>query len=170
MPLIDLNGLNRFLFRVKQLIHGDGMIYTATSDDGVAYTVTVPGVTSLFAGLRITVQLSRTTASTAPTLNVNGLGAKGIRQPLTTNNIATATGVLNTWISSACPVVLTYTGSQWKTDYPRTSAAHLYGEVGIEKGGTGATNAEDALANLGGASLTYVQDEIARLEELINSK
>ena len=188
MPLIDLPGLAHFLEKVRELI-ADGLsnitgsafakktiesqvdaIYTATSDDGVAYTVNVPGVTSLYAGLRIHVKFGRTSASTTPTLNVNGLGAKGVRQPLSMNNAAVTSGALPTWLSSACPVVLIYNGSQWKTEVVRPSASNIYGQVPIANGGTGATTAEAALANLGGASLEFVQSEIARLEGLINNQ
>lgn len=143
-------------------------IYAATSTDGVAYSVTVPGITSLYAGLQITVQLNRSTASTMPTLNVNGLGAKGVRQPLSTNNVATTAGSLNAWISSACPVTLTYTGSQWKTEHYRPAASSLYGNVPVDKGGTGATTAEAARTNLGAASQADLEALIARVSALEN--
>lgn len=187
--LIDLGRLGRFLDHVKQLISESAgisgatgsqfaqkviesqadMIYTATSEDGVAYTATVPGLTSLYAGLRIQVKLSRTSASTTPTLNVNGLGAKNIRQPLTTNNAGTTSGSVATWLSSTCPVYLTYNGTMWKTEFTRPSASSLYGSTKIENGGTGADNAEDALANLGAASVEYVDQKIAELRALIDS-
>lgn len=179
--------LNRFLTKVKELIGNSGasitnavfaqksieaqadMIYDAISEDGVSYTATVPGITELYAGLRIQVRLSRTSASTGPTLNVNGLGAKGIRAPLTTNNAGTTTGVLATWLSSSCPVYLTYTGSLWKTEFVRPSATSLYGSVKVENGGTGANTAAKALENLGGASVTYVDAKIAELQAQIDA-
>lgn len=189
--IIDLERLSRFLDHVKTLISGKASknlsdvpssdfaakvtatqadtIYTATSDDGVTYTATIPGITELYAGLRITLKLSRTSASTGPKLNINGLGAKNIRQPLGSNNVATTTGSTNTWLSSGGPLTLIYTGTLWKTEHQRSSAATLYGTTKIENGGTGADNAADALENLGAASLEYVKSEIARLEELINS-
>lgn len=175
MPAIDLNGLGRFLsqfwsnFAQKFMEKQPDMIYAASSDDGVAYTATIPGVTSLYAGLKITVQLNKTSASTAPTLNVNGLGAKGIRQPLPTNSFSTTTGAIATWLNKACPITLTYTGAQWKTDFVRASAAYLYGTVDIESGGTGATTAEAARTNLGVPSVEYVDEKIAELRALIES-
>lgn len=188
MPAISLENLSRFLGKVKAYVDSKAgisgatgaefaqksieslpdTIYTATSTDGVTYTVTVPGVTELYAGLRIYVKFSRTTATTQPKLNVNGLGDKGIRQPLGTNSMSTVAGYNNTWISANCPITLTYTGTLWKTEHQRTSAANMYGTVKVESGGTGATTAADALTNLGAASLEYVQSEIARLEALIN--
>lgn len=187
--LITLSALSRFLAKVKAYVDekaGAGlsgatgsefaqktiesqqdMIYNATSTDGVAYTATIPGVTALYAGLKITVKLDKTSASTMPTLNVNGLGAKGIRQPLTANSFSTTTAASNTWLNKACPITLTYTGSQWKTDFVRPSAAYLYGSVPVSAGGTGGTTADEALTNLGAASVSYVDQKIAELRALI---
>lgn len=162
----DIAGVTGAAWAQKTMESQQDTIYAATSTDGVAYTVTVPGITSLYAGLQITVQLNRSTASTTPTLNVNGLGAKGIRQPLSTNNVATTAGSLNAWISSACPVTLIYTGSQWKTEHYRPSAASLYGSVPLDKGGTGATTAEAARANLGAASQADLEALMARVSAL----
>ena len=171
--------LSRFLDKVKDLISAGGitvaqfalkaieaqpdMIYAASSTDGVAYTVTVPGVTALYPGLKITVQLNKNSASTSPTLNLNGLGAKAIRQPLTTNSFSSTTASTASWLNKASPVTLTYNGSLWRTDFFRPSATTLYGKVAIANGGTGADNAADALANLGGASKDYVDQQIAAL-------
>ena len=188
MPFIDLTGLSRFWVKVKEYVDskvGTGLsdvsesefaqkymesqqdtIYTATSTDGVTYTVTVPGVTELYAGLKIHVKFSRSSATTMPKLNVNGLGDKGIRQPLSINNVATTPGAMNTWISSACPLVLTYTGDQWKTDVVRPSASGLYGTVPLTSGGTGATTAEAARTNLGAASQADLEALAARVAAL----
>jgi len=183
--LIDLSGLSRFLSHVKTLISTKAnkdlsdvtsttfankmvesqadKIYTAESSDGVAYTVTIPGITQLYAGLEITIKVSRLSASVTPSLNVNGLGAKGIRQPLSVNNVATAPGGLPTWLSPSSTIKLTYSGSLWKTDFVRTSASYMYGIVPIASGGTGADTAEEALTNLGAASVTYVDSQVASL-------
>ena len=171
MPLIDLSALARFLGNVKQMIderlNQPTPVYDAISEDGVAYTATVPGVTELYAGLKITVKLSRNSASTAPSLNVNNLGVKGIRQPLTMNNVATTTGTLPTWLNASVPITLTYSGTLWKVDFARPSASGLYGTAPITSGGTGANNAEAALANLGGASLDYVNEQLELLSQRI---
>lgn len=175
MGLITTARLGRFLTKLKEnlakmLIETQpDTIYDATSSDGVTYTATVPGVTSLYAGLKITVKLSRTTASTTPKLNVNGLGEKGIRQPLSNNSFATTVGASNTWLNAACPITLTYTGTLWKADFNRPSAASLYGTMEIDKGGTGADNAADALTNLGAASTAYVDAKIAELQAQIDA-
>lgn len=156
-------------FATKMLEHNANAIYTATSTDGVAYSVTVPGVTSLYAGLQITIKPGKLSASTTPTLNVNGLGAKGIRQPLSTNNVATAPGTIATWLSTNNPIRLTYSGSVWKTEFYRPSSSTLYGTMAIDKGGTGGTTAETALANLGGASLAYVNEQLTALSTRISA-
>lgn len=182
---LDRNGLARFLAKIKGLLSLKAdrnlsnvtvsdffsklmetrveSIYTAESSDGIAYTVTVPGVTKLYAGLEITVIPSRISASTIPTINVNGLGAKEIRQPLSINSVATAPSLISTWLSPNCPIRLTYTGALWKTDFGRQAGSNIYGSVPITSGGTGSTTAEGALANLGAASVTYVNEQIASL-------
>lgn len=173
--LIDINGLRRFLeqfwsaFAQKSIEKQAEMIYTAVSTDGVVYTATVPGVTELYSGLRITVKFNKTSTSIVPTLNVNGLGAKGIRQPLALNSSTTTTAAIAGWLNTTCPVILTYTGTVWKVDFARPAAQSLYGDVPIDCGGTGASTAEDALTNLGAASLTYVNQKIAELQAQIDA-
>lgn len=96
MGIINTERLGRFLNNLKDAFaelfmeSQPDMIYTAESSDGVNYTVTVPGVTSLYPGLRVMVKFNRNSASTTPKLNINNLGAKNIRQALSTNNSATA--------------------------------------------------------------------------------
>lgn len=172
MGLVDSSKLGRFftnlkvnfaeLFMEKQ----PDMIYTAESSDGVNYTVTVPGVTSLYAGLRIVVKFGKNSTTTAPKLNVNNLGAKNIRQALSTNNSATAPGGSNNWITTACPIELTYTGSMWKTDFVRPSASNMYGTVPVNCGGTGATTAEAARTALGAVSKADFDELAARVAAL----
>lgn len=155
MSLISLDGLGHFLEKLKsgfpkQVNESQkDLIYDAYSEDGVDYTVSVPGITELYAGLRITVKLNRVSSTTSPTLNVNGLGAKGIRQPLCLNNVIFAQGSNADWLSPNSTVTLTYGGLVWKTDFVRSSASNLYGTVPINKGGTGATSSEEAIQKLG---------------------
>lgn len=163
-------GITNALFAQKSIEAQPDMIFTAESTDGVNYTATIPGITELYAGLRITVKLSKTTTSTSPKLNVNGLGAKNVRQSLSTNNFSTTTAGAASWLNAACPVTLVYNGTLWKTDFARPSATYLYGKVPVESGGTGADNAADALANLGAASVSYVDEKIAELRALIESQ
>lgn len=165
----DLSNVSNENFANKMVASQLDEIYDATSSDGITYTATIPQISSLLAGLTITVRLSRNSASVSPTLNVNGLGAKMIRQPLSTNNVGTTSGLTTTWLSKTCPVVLTYTGAQWVTNFTRPSAGSIYGTVGIANGGTGANNATDALTNLGAASASYVNEQLASLEARISA-
>lgn len=110
----------------------DAGIYTVTasSTDGVAYTVTVPGIDSLTAGASFIMIPNKTSASQEPTLNVNGLGAKKIRRRL--NNLVTATskGYSNTWISVNKPFSLIYDGTYWIVEgMAQPVGADIYGTV-----------------------------------------
>lgn len=194
MALVSLEGLRRFWANILQRIEGQASadlanvsnsafaqkmreaeveaIYTAESTDGIAYTVNVPGVTELKHGMRITISPSRNSASTTPTLNVNGLGAHGMRLPLSFNNVASSMPKLATYYSAGKPMTLWYDESyahgQWKVfGKNRTSAQDLYGTVPVESGGTGATTAEDALETLGAVSLIEYTEKIAALEARI---
>ncbi len=131
-------------------------IAEAVSTDGIAYTATVEGVTELYNGLTITVIPNMNSASKTITLNVNGLGAKMVRVPLSFNNAAMTTPRLDTYYSEGRPLTLQYDAEYlagdgiWKTvGKERTSAQDLYGTVPIESGGTDATTAEDAREKLG---------------------
>lgn len=168
MAFITLEGLARFWQNVKQRADA---IYTAESTDGVAYTATIPGVTELKHGMRITVSPARSSASTAPTLNVNGLGAHTIRLPLSFNNTASTLPKMATFYSAGKPLLLmfdaTYPQGQWKAvEKVRVSANDLYGVTPITSGGTGADNAEEARTNLGAASQAYVEELAARIAAL----
>lgn len=121
-----------------------------TEGSGEAYTAVVPGITALETGVSFLLVPHVTSTTKTPTLNVNGLGAKNLRQPLTMNTGATTTAALDTWLTAGKPVRVTYDGTLWEIDIPRPSAASIYGTVDIEQGGTGASTAAEALANLGG--------------------
>lgn len=115
-----------------------------TSGSGTAYTATVNGIKSLTAGVNFIMIPHVVSASTAPTLNVNGLGAKAIRQPLTTNTSATAPGASNTWLVANKPVRVMFDGTYWKTiELPRPSATGLYGTVPVANGGVPSATTSD---------------------------
>ena len=191
MAFVSLEGLARFWWNIRQRLDGSAnadlanvsaeafaqkmreaevaAIYTAESTDGVAYTVTIPGVTELKHGMRIVIMPSRNSASTAPTLDVNGLGAHGMRLPLSFNNVAATMPKLATYFSAGKPIMLWYDESyahgQWKVfGKNRVSAQDLYGTVPVEGGGTGATTAEAALEALGAVSQIEYDEKIAALE------
>lgn len=194
MALVTLGGLARFWANIKQRLEGSAnadlanvsnaafaqkmreaeleAIYTAESTDGIAYAVTVPGVTELKHGMHIVISPSRNSASTSITLDVNGLGAKYVRLPLSFNNVAATMPKQNTYYSVGKPLHLWYDESyahgQWKVfGKNKTSAQDLYGTVPIESGGTGANTAEDALEALGAVSQIDYDAKVAELEARI---
>ena len=123
----------------------------AVSEDGVNYYATMDGITELYNGLEINIVPNITNTSTAPKLNLNGLGAKTIKLPLSTTTSSTVTAPASFFVGSR-PVKLMYDskGSIWKTvDKQKTSASDLYGSVPIENGGHGGTTPQEARTNLG---------------------
>lgn len=168
---IDLRGLSRvtanFKYYVQKLLVGkadttlgnvtddtikakvDAADIVTTTGTGAAYKATVPGIKNLTAGASFIMIPHINSTSSDVTLNVNGLGAKPIRQPLTTNTAGFSMGIANNWLRSGHPTRVTYTGSYWYIDRPRPSANSIYGKIPIENGGTNADNAEDARKNLG---------------------
>ena len=126
-------------------------VVAATSEDGVAYTATVEGLTELFVGLRLTIIPNRVSAAKTPTLNINGLGAKNIIMPIggVNSSITTNAAELPTWVGANMPMEIRYDGTRFKSEITANSAQYLYGNVGVNGGGTGASTAEEARENLG---------------------
>lgn len=120
-----------------------------TSGTGTAYTATVEGITTLTTGVSFTMIPNVVSASNAPTLNVNGLGAKTIRRRVSSATTSTTTGYAVAWLAANKPIKVEYDGTFWIADLPAQNASDLYGTVPISKGGTGATTAAAALQNLG---------------------
>lgn len=122
---------------------------TASSDDGTAYTATVTGIDSLTSGVSFVIIPSVDSASTAPTLNVNSLGAKTIRRRLSNATKATVVGYASAWLSAGKSIRVTYDGTYWIADLPKPAAADISGTVSVANGGTGASSADTAIENLG---------------------
>lgn len=136
----------------SQLING-GIPIVTTAGTGAAYTATIDGITALTTGMKVTIIPHTVSTSTAPTFNLNSLGAKTIRQPVAYNNATTAAGAVASWLTASKPITLMYDGTYWRTvDFRQASVSNLNGTLPITKGGTGATTAKDALSNLG---ITY---------------
>ena len=158
---------------------------TATSTDGIAYTATVSNITELTNGLTITIIPNIASASTSITLNVNGLGAKSIVIPLSTNTGASVAPKDTTFIVANRPLTLQYdsmysTYGGWRTlGKQKTSADDLYGVTPVSSGGTGASTAEQARANLGvtpenigaaPASHNHAISDVNNLQTTLNGK
>ena len=103
---------------------------TAASTDGIAYTATVPSVSTLTVGASFIMIPGKTSASMTPTLNVNGLGAKNIKRRLSNLVAGSQNGPTNTWLTMNFPYRLTYDGACWVVEnMPKPNASDLYGTV-----------------------------------------
>lgn len=109
----------------------DAGVYTVTasSTDGIAYAATVPGIDSLTAGASFIMVPNIKSDSTAPTLNVNGLGAKTLRRRL--SSIATTvSGYAKSWIAVNKPFSVIYDGTYWIVEgMEQPVGADMYGAV-----------------------------------------
>lgn len=146
------------LFEVSKNIRNAGTsVVEAISTDGVAYSATVPGVTELYSGLEIIIIPQMESTSETITIDVNGLGAKSVRLPLSSNTTTLVMPAQPNYYTAGRPVKLRYDamwlnkGAWVVSERQRTSANDLYGSVPVENGGTGADNAEEARENLGAA-------------------
>ena len=140
--------------------HDAGPDPITTAGSGAAYTATVKGIAALTAGVSFMMKPHTVSTSTAPTLNVNGLGAKNLRCRLSNSTATTTTGGSASWLAANKPVRVTYDGTYWIADVFRPNMADAYGTLQIPKGGTGATDAATALANLGAAPAEHVHSYI----------
>ena len=142
-----------------------GSVAKATSTDGVAYSATIAGVSELYAGLEITIIPDRASASTGITLNINDLGAKFVRLPVSNNTAMLAQPEDETYFVDNRPVKLMYDpkyagkGSWVVIGRQRQSGNDLYGSVPVQKGGwfidsnTTEEDKAEALENLLGIGL-----------------
>lgn len=157
-----------------QLDYGGTPIVTAVGD-GSVYAANVDGMTSFVVGMKVTIIPNITSDTTSPKLNINGLGEKSIRMPITYNTSLTSTGVVDGWLLAGKPVTVQWNGTYWITvDLVRTSAQYLYGAVPIANGGTGATTAEAALTNLGitatATELNYTDGVTSNIQTQLDGK
>lgn len=125
-----------------------------TSGSGSAYTATVEGITSLSAGISFVMVPHVASVSSSPTLNVNNLGAIRIRRRVTNSTGTTSSGGSDEWLSAGKPIRVEYDGTFWIADLPRPNATDLMGAVPVANGGTGATTAAAARANIGAVTVT----------------
>ena len=125
------------LFEVsKNLKNAGSTVVEATSSDGVEYYATVPGVTELYAGLEVTIIPQVESTSETITLDVNGLGAKNVRLPLSSNTTTLVMPAQPNYYTAGRPVKLRYDatwlnnkGAWVAAERQRTSGSDLYGSV-----------------------------------------
>ena len=131
----------KYLPDLPEQVYSKGV---TTAGTGAAYTATVDGITALEAGISFTMIPHTSSTTATATLNVNGLGAKYIRQRLSTNTSATAAGYIDNWIVSGKPVIVTYNGTYWVAEMVRPDANTIYGRVPVTAGGVPSyTEADD---------------------------
>lgn len=175
----DLSNKPTIPTKTSQLTNDSGFItfdpVTVTSTDGVSYIATVPSITATSlaelkgAKLVIIPNMTSTNGSNT-TLNVNSLGAKGIKRwdNLFTNEYWSFTNA--NWFRAGYPVTVTFNGTYWIIEgMNKPYASDLNGTVAVSKGGTGATTAEGALKNLGitatAAELNYMDGVTSNVQE-----
>ena len=125
--------------------HTIGPAPITTEGTGAAYTATVDGITALETGLSFTMIPHTTSTSATATLNVNGLGAKMLRRPLSANNATTVANSTASWLYANKPIEVMYNGTYWiVTSMPRPNGPDIYGTVPVANGGVpSATTDED---------------------------
>ena len=106
-----------------------------TTGTGSAYTATVSHIKTLATGVSFTMIPNVVSAAVSPTLNVNNLGAKPIRQRLSNGTVSTATGATANWLAAGKPVDVMYDGQFWVVDFVRPNMASAYGTLPVENGG-----------------------------------
>lgn len=128
---VDENGVVTAVEAVTAPDVGKGVI---TEGTGAAYTATVSGITALTAGVQFIMVPHTVSTSTTPTLNVNGLGAKGIRRRLSNLSTSVQAGYSASWLGSGKAYTLTYDGSYWIVEgMSKPAVADLYGTSSFAK-------------------------------------
>lgn len=110
-------------------LKSNSLVGFATAGSGAAYTATVSGITALTAGVSFIMIPHTAPTTTAPTLNVNGLGAKNLRRRVSNSTTITTDLSSTTLLAANKPVQVTYDGSYWIVDMVRPNANDLYGTV-----------------------------------------
>lgn len=101
------------------MLHGNDAAFSTInvvlgiSSDGVAYTGSTSEIIGLNIGTMIVFIPGTTSASTAPTLNLNGKGAKTIKRRLSGLSSTTAAGYANNWLYAYKPQLMVYDGTYW---------------------------------------------------------
>lgn len=141
----SLGGMEVYDEAVRKYVNG-----ITTAGTGAAYTATVKAIDTLVIGANFVMVPHVTSTTTAPTINVNGLGAKNIRMRISTAPQSTIQLTNAGFLVANKPVRLVYDGQYWIVDdVVQPNANGLYGTVPVASGGTGGTTVEEARNNLG---------------------
>lgn len=141
----SLGGMEVYDEAVRKYVNG-----VTTAGTGAAYTATVKAIDTLVIGANFVMVPHVTSTTTAPTLNVNGLGAKNIRMRISTAPQSTIQLTNDDFLVANKPVRLVYDGQYWIVDdMVQPNANGLYGTVPVASGGTGGATVAEARNNLG---------------------
>ena len=141
VKFLDDAGLGYLWSKLKPKM-GDKIATTA--GDGAAFTATIDGITELTAGLRIIIIPHVSSSVTNPTLNLNNLGAKGLRRKLSNGTASTQVGTMTTWFFKGKPAELIYDGTYWiASEFTKPAATDLYGRVPVNSGGVPSCTADN---------------------------
>lgn len=106
-PAIDAAALLAMGQGIELAQHPYGVCSTAAATKAKTVTVDYSGTLSLFAGLCVRIKFSNSNTASAPTLNVNGTGAKAIK--------AYGTTAAGTWAAGQI-ISFVYDGTNWLYD------------------------------------------------------
>lgn len=127
---IHITSAERTVWNNKADLDAGVYTVTASSADGVEYSATVPGIDSLTTGVSFIMVPNIKSDSTAPTLNVNGLGAKTLRRRLSSIATTTVQGYTKTWLAVNKPFSVMYDGTYWIVEgMEQPVGADMYGAV-----------------------------------------
>lgn len=141
----SLGGMEVYDEAVRKYVNG-----ITTAGSGAAYTATVKAIDTLVVGANFVMVPHVTSTTTAPTLNVNSLGAKNIRMRISTAPQSTIQLTNADFLVANKPVRLVYDGQYWIVDdMVQPNANGLYGAVPVASGGTGGITVAEARNNLG---------------------
>lgn len=128
----SFGGMEVYDEAARQFITG-----VVTTGTGAAYAIDAKGIESLTIGMRINMVPHVNSSTTTPTLDVNGLGAKPIKQRVSSDANTIIPLVSTNVIIKDKPMVVIYDGANWIIETYVTDAESLYGVVPIDKGGLG---------------------------------
>lgn len=120
-----------------------------TAGTGAAYTATVSGIIELTAGVSFIMIPHTNSTTTTPTLNVNSLGAKGLRMRGSSGTGTAMSASFAAWVASGRPVQVTYNGIYWVTEAARPSASDLSGTIETDQIADGAVTAAKLDSSVG---------------------
>lgn len=144
-----------------------------TQGSGSEYTATVPGITSLTAGVGFIMIPHTASTNATPTLNVNSLGAKTIKRTTSTISGTLSDGYTTSWLGSGNPVHVIYNGTYWVVQglaKPNINdlGGLTNGAIPVNKGGTGFTTHADTAYTTARYRASALYDEMELVAPTVN--